>query len=295
MISAVSGDGVRDLTAYLAERLPEGPWMYPGEQVSDMPEYLLTAEITREQLYRQLRRESLCRHGGDRVLGKFQRWRRKDRSNHHIERWSQKGIVMGNGESHQIHPRSAKGNGGITRRFRSLVPVLEGKGGLGRRSGTVDTWALISTLEKSSFFASYSAHDTRRPAFLSYSFRGRFGRGRAMAFDSNIRCMSDCVILEGETQRDVCKQRCAGIDHEHAKTKGLRTIYKQCVNACATDVGQIRMPPSETELHIYFSYLGSASFNSNSIEARKHPFDAVPPAIARGVKSIGGFQSFSHI
>ena len=31
--------------------------MYPGEQVSDMPEYLLTAEITREQLYRQLRRE----------------------------------------------------------------------------------------------------------------------------------------------------------------------------------------------------------------------------------------------
>ena len=57
MISAVSGDGVRDLTAYLAERLPEGPWMYPGEQVSDMPEYLLTAEITREQLYRQLRRE----------------------------------------------------------------------------------------------------------------------------------------------------------------------------------------------------------------------------------------------
>lgn len=62
--------------------------------------------------------------------------------------------------------------------------------------------------------------------------------GRAMAFDTNIRCMSDCVILEGETQRDVCKQRCAGIDPMNMpKQKDCGTIYKQCVNACATDVG----------------------------------------------------------
>lgn len=57
MISAETGDGVDDLIAYLAKRLPEGPWLFPEDQLSDMPERLLAAEITREQLYHQLRQE----------------------------------------------------------------------------------------------------------------------------------------------------------------------------------------------------------------------------------------------
>lgn len=57
MISAETGDGVDDLTAYLAKRLPQGPWLFPEDQLSDMPERLLAAEITREQLYHQLRQE----------------------------------------------------------------------------------------------------------------------------------------------------------------------------------------------------------------------------------------------
>ncbi len=57
MISAERGDGVDDLMAHLAGAAPEGPWMFPKDQISDMPERLLAAEITREKLYLQLRQE----------------------------------------------------------------------------------------------------------------------------------------------------------------------------------------------------------------------------------------------
>ncbi len=57
MISAASGDGVADLKAALAERLPEGPWHFPEDQVSDATDRMMAAEITREQLYRQLHAE----------------------------------------------------------------------------------------------------------------------------------------------------------------------------------------------------------------------------------------------
>ena len=57
MISAETGDGVKDLLKFLANDLPEGPWLFPKEQISDMPERLLAAEITREKLYLQLRQE----------------------------------------------------------------------------------------------------------------------------------------------------------------------------------------------------------------------------------------------
>ena len=57
MISATTGDGVDDLMATLVSRLPEGPYLYPEDQLSDMPERLLAAEITREKLFLQLRQE----------------------------------------------------------------------------------------------------------------------------------------------------------------------------------------------------------------------------------------------
>ncbi len=56
-ISALTGDGVPELKAHLASLMPEGPWHYPEDQVSDASERLLAAEVTREQLYRQLHDE----------------------------------------------------------------------------------------------------------------------------------------------------------------------------------------------------------------------------------------------
>ena len=57
MISAATGDGVADLVKAVAGRLPEGPWHYPADQVSDMPLREIAAEITREQLFCQLHAE----------------------------------------------------------------------------------------------------------------------------------------------------------------------------------------------------------------------------------------------
>ncbi len=56
-ISALTGDGVEEMKAALAGMMPEGPWMYPEDQVSDASERLLATEITREQLYQQLHDE----------------------------------------------------------------------------------------------------------------------------------------------------------------------------------------------------------------------------------------------
>lgn len=57
MISALSGDGVADLKRYLADHAPIGPWLYPEDQLSDISERLLAAEITREKIYEQLHDE----------------------------------------------------------------------------------------------------------------------------------------------------------------------------------------------------------------------------------------------
>ncbi len=56
-VSALNGEGLGEMKEALAKMMPEGPWMYPEDQVSDAPERLLAAEITREQLYRQLHEE----------------------------------------------------------------------------------------------------------------------------------------------------------------------------------------------------------------------------------------------
>lgn len=56
-VSALTGDGVAELKDHVAALMPEGPWHYPEDQVSDASERLLACEITREQLYTQLRDE----------------------------------------------------------------------------------------------------------------------------------------------------------------------------------------------------------------------------------------------
>jgi GTP-binding protein Era len=57
MVSAKSGDGVGDLPPYLAEEMPLGPWLYPADDVSDLPMRALAAEITREKLFARLHDE----------------------------------------------------------------------------------------------------------------------------------------------------------------------------------------------------------------------------------------------
>jgi len=57
MISATTGDGVDDLLKVLAGAMPPGPWHYPEDQLSDLPQRLLAAEVTREKLFLQLHQE----------------------------------------------------------------------------------------------------------------------------------------------------------------------------------------------------------------------------------------------
>lgn len=57
MVSALKADGTDDLLAWLAERAPDGPWMFDADDVSDLPQRLWAAEITREKVFHQLHQE----------------------------------------------------------------------------------------------------------------------------------------------------------------------------------------------------------------------------------------------
>ena len=97
-LSALTGDGVPEFKARLAALMPEGPWHYPEDQVSDASERLLACEITREQLYRQLHDELPY----DSTVRPESYTQRRDGSVeiHQqivIARDSQKGIVLGKG------------------------------------------------------------------------------------------------------------------------------------------------------------------------------------------------------
>lgn len=57
MISALSGDGVDHVLERLTVDIPEGPWMFPEDQVSDLPERMLAADLTREKIMLRLHQE----------------------------------------------------------------------------------------------------------------------------------------------------------------------------------------------------------------------------------------------
>jgi GTP-binding protein Era len=57
MISAAQGDGVADLKQALTNAMPEGPWLYPEDEVSDATDRMIAAELTREQIVNQLHQE----------------------------------------------------------------------------------------------------------------------------------------------------------------------------------------------------------------------------------------------
>jgi GTPase len=57
MIAALTGYGCKDLLEWLAARVPEGPWLYPEDQISDAPLRFLASEITREKIFERLHDE----------------------------------------------------------------------------------------------------------------------------------------------------------------------------------------------------------------------------------------------
>jgi len=98
MISAAEGDGVADLKAALAAAMPEGPWLYPEDEISDATDRMIAAELTREQMVNQLHQELPYA-----TIVETESWEdRPDGStviNQQIivERSSQKAIVIGKG------------------------------------------------------------------------------------------------------------------------------------------------------------------------------------------------------
>mgnify|MGYP001241389788 CR=1 FL=1 len=57
LISAERGHGVPDLKSWLATKMPAGPWLYPEDQIADLPMHMIAAEITREKLTLRLHQE----------------------------------------------------------------------------------------------------------------------------------------------------------------------------------------------------------------------------------------------
>lgn len=99
MVSALKADGVADLLTYFAEAVPVGPWLYPEDQLSDMPMRLMAAELTREQLFLRLRQELPYA-----LTVETETWEEDDEADPpsvrvgqviYVERESQRAIVLG--------------------------------------------------------------------------------------------------------------------------------------------------------------------------------------------------------
>ncbi|WP_424990269.1 GTPase Era [Fluviibacterium sp. S390] len=97
MISAEKGHGVDTLRKWLAEELPVGPWLYPEDQIADLPMRMIAAEITREKLTLRLHQELPYQ-----LTVESEKWEdRKDGSARidqviYVSRDGHKGIVLGN-------------------------------------------------------------------------------------------------------------------------------------------------------------------------------------------------------
>ena len=98
MVSATGGEGVSDLLDYLTATVPEGPWHYPEDQLTDLPNRLIAAETTREKLFIQLHQELPYS-----ITVETESWAEKPDGSIridqviYVERSSQKGIVLGQG------------------------------------------------------------------------------------------------------------------------------------------------------------------------------------------------------
>jgi GTP-binding protein Era len=110
MISAEKGYGVDDLRAWLAEAVPEGPWLYPEDQIADLPMRMIAAEMTREKLTLRLHQELPYQ-----LTVETENWEeRKDGTARidqviYVARDGHKGIVLGNkGETIKAISKAAR-------------------------------------------------------------------------------------------------------------------------------------------------------------------------------------------
>jgi GTP-binding protein Era len=98
LISALKGEGVADVLAWVAARMPQGPWLYPEDQAADIPSRLLAAEVTREKIYLRLHDELPYASAVE-----TEKWEeRRDGSVKidqviYVQREGQKAIVLGKG------------------------------------------------------------------------------------------------------------------------------------------------------------------------------------------------------
>ena len=97
MISAKNGDGLEDLQHFLVEKAPAGPWLYPEDQLSDISDRLMAAEVTREKLFLRLHQELPY----DSTV-ETDDWKRSKKGVRieqtiYVARDGQKGIVVGKG------------------------------------------------------------------------------------------------------------------------------------------------------------------------------------------------------
>ncbi|MGJ5620013.1 GTPase Era [Sulfitobacter sp. MF3-043] len=97
MISAERGHGVEALRKWLADELPEGPWLYPEDQIADLPMRMIAAEMTREKLTLRLHQELPYQ-----LTVETENWEERDDGTARIDqliyviRDGHKGIVLGN-------------------------------------------------------------------------------------------------------------------------------------------------------------------------------------------------------
>src|SRR5882724_3901883 len=98
MISALTGDGVGDVKSSLAARVPEGPWHYAADQLTDAPLRQLAAEITREKLYLRLHQELPYQSTVETdVWNELKDGSTRIEQTIYVERESQRKIVLGKG------------------------------------------------------------------------------------------------------------------------------------------------------------------------------------------------------
>ena len=100
LVSALKAEGVADVLAWVAARMPQGPWLYPEDQAADIPSRLLAAEVTREKIYLRLHDELPYASAVE-----TEKWEeRRDGSVRidqviYVQREGQKAIVLGKGGS----------------------------------------------------------------------------------------------------------------------------------------------------------------------------------------------------
>jgi len=124
MVSALTGDGVRDLEAWAIAAVPAGPFLFPEDQLSDLPQRLLASEITREQIFLQLHDELPYA-----TTVETERWEAfgdgsvKLSQTIYVRRASQKAIVLGKG-GRQIKALGARARLELERQLGCRVHLI---------------------------------------------------------------------------------------------------------------------------------------------------------------------------